>query len=1087
MAAPFAARPAPWRATANRALTTKPYLPTALGTPFPPMPRGSDARLQRSTDPTHAGPPPPMPQEVWRAHVVGRLAARWRHPVTVVIAGPGFGKTTALAQAVRSHAAAPVGVEAWVSCAAGHEDAGRLAADIVVALHGVPGTGDPLGDVLATMRAHAPVQVSVVLDDVHVIPDDSSAGAFLADLVRRLPAHAHLVLAGQRPPPTPLAHLRCRGLVHEIAEHDLVFTATEQARLADVLGCAPIDDRFHGWPALVRLALAASPAASTEYAREEVLARLTSCDRRALYALAVVGCGDHQLVARMVDTPVDLARLAAQVPLVSPAGPGAFRAHELWLAPAAASLDPAEARAMPARAVAELAARGDLVRAGWLAARHGDWEALARVGLALVRSTLSVLPVDTARGWLHLVPADQRETPELAVLEAAACATEDFTDPRIDGLLDRAAAEFGRRADPDGEVVALALGTVVAPSRGDVARIVGLAARAHAVPGADRHPVVRLAARGIRAAMAEMAGDPEAALDALAGAPLDEVPPPLATAAQRLRVHCLLLAGRADEAVVEAERHLATGGNGHSRLMPAFARWQAGDPSGYLAPAREDEPELAAPPPGTSARDAFVGDLFQAVIAASWGVASGRARIATALTSDRWDSSRDAALLTNALAAQRLLAHDEEAARAAFADLLGRHPITDALAVRHLRRFLALGYVLHPELRARWDADALGPAHERVRTVARTLLDARRGRRTAGPLDPALVFTALPLPWAVELACRRHALGADDGAALASWLVDAVGPAARAELRHLAGSPSTPPEGRDTSARISPESDPTVARAAARLLASLPVEPSETLTIGVLGPLELRRGGRRVDRPELRRYRVRELLAVLVAEGEVRRDRAIDLLWPELDAEAGGRNLRVTLAHLRRLLEPDRPAREAPFFLRADASIIRLFPSSRLTVDLWELRRLVAEAGVARRQGAIDKAVAHLDAATALWRGTPLADLDRLPGFDADIAGARLTQLDALMALGELQLSAGDAGRAGMAAERAITLDPYLEGAHRLAIAAAVAGRDPQRTEAGVRRVRAMLAELGVDPEPATLMLLRQAGAPLGARAGRAA
>ena len=62
---------------------------------------------------------------------------------------------------------------------------------------------------------------------------------------------------------------------------------------------------------------------------------------------------------------------------------------------------------------------------------------------------------------------------------------------------------------------------------------------------------------------------------------------------------------------------------------------------------------------------------------------------------------------------------------------------------------------------------------------------------------------------------------------------------------------------------------------------------------------------RRTPRPV--RARVRQLLALLVVEPHLRRDRAMALLWPDLDQTAASRNLRVTLTYLRQLFREPRP------------------------------------------------------------------------------------------------------------------------------------------------------------------------------------
>ena len=52
---------------------------------------------------------------------------------------------------------------------------------------------------------------------------------------------------------------------------------------------------------------------------------------------------------------------------------------------------------------------------------------------------------------------------------------------------------------------------------------------------------------------------------------------------------------------------------------------------------------------------------------------------------------------------------------------------------------------------------------------------------------------------------------------------------------------------------------------------------------------------------------------------------------------------------------------------------------------------------------------------------------------------------------------------------------PYDERAHRLAIAAHLQRRDGDAVRAAVAAARTMLDELGVEPEPGTRMLFRQA------------
>jgi DNA-binding SARP family transcriptional activator len=183
------------------------------------------------------------------------------------------------------------------------------------------------------------------------------------------------------------------------------------------------------------------------------------------------------------------------------------------------------------------------------------------------------------------------------------------------------------------------------------------------------------------------------------------------------------------------------------------------------------------------------------------------------------------------------------------------------------------------------------------------------------------------------------------------------------------------------------------------------------------------------------------------------------------------------LTSRRQLLEPERPSGEASFHLRGDASTITLYPSDYLVVDLWELRRLRRDADLSRDRSDIDRTIMLLDAATSKWRGDPLTDLADVIGQEPEVERVRLLQLDSLLELSELRLVRGQATNALVNAERALALDFYSERAHRLAIAAAVRTHDQQRAETATERTRAMLEDLGVEPEPATEILLRHAAA----------
>jgi DNA-binding SARP family transcriptional activator len=1014
--------------------------------------------------------------------------------VTLLVAGPGFGKTTLLAQAVRANQVAPRGIDVWVSCQAAHEDPVRFAAAILDAMSGDehgrgPGRAAAPGsrEVVDALIRRAPLEVCLLLDDVHEIPPGSPGAVVLREVARTLPATAHLILSGREAPDVPLARRAAAGEVTRIGSEDLAFTDVEVRALARRLGQddAPIAEPLHGWPAMVRLSLAAGPAAPWQYAREEVLSQLSDAQRQALAALAALGTGTAREVAEVAGAagsgvagePVTLDDLVRQVPLVGVLDDGRYRAHDLWAQALPRIIAARDSRVLRERAVAVLAARGDLARAGRLAREAGDWKLLGDLAADLVHTTLTALPRTIAESWLDAVPAAAADDPAFVLLRAAVLHAVDFMDTRIDPLLDRCWQGMLDGHDQRGAAAVLGQAMITAHSRADLARLAEVAEWGERLDG-PVSPVVTLLRANIAAMRAEAAGDPEAALAEFAQAPVREVPRPLALSLWRFHFHCLNMCGRGQEAAELADRTLGDAPDELVRLSGAMARWFDGDPSGLrrlrgeglgtvvahaVAGARigaraQGRPQ-AQVTDTTTAREAFVATALAAVMAASCGEDAPFPALPCGDPAS-YDNPRDAVLACAAQASVAVARGAEAVARQAYAEHVSRWPAEDKFAERHLRRFLALGYVLSDRLRAHWDGVALGPSHLAARATARAMVRARAGDLlAAGELAPAHALCFLPLSWSVELAARLAAAGHPRGYELCDWLADALGPAVHRQLRETARSPQP------------------VAAGAAQLLAALPAPPAHRTEIDVIGPMRLARDGVPVDAPELRRARVRQLLSALVLRPVLTRDQAIALLWPQLDPAKAARNMRVTLTHLRRLLEPGRSGGEASYHLRADGDMIRLMPSEFLSVDLWTLDVLDSQAGQARAGGDIDRAAALLADAVALWRGDPLPDLlhVRSPDVLGEVDQVRIRHVGRLLALGELRLVADDAAGSFALAERALSLEPFDARGHRLALAAALRGRGTARIRAAHRQVCAALKQLGVPPDPPTAILLRQA------------
>ena len=178
------------------------------------------------------------------------------------------------------------------------------------------------------------------------------------------------------------------------------------------------------------------------------------------------------------------------------------------------------------------------------------------------------------------------------------------------------------------------------------------------------------------------------------------------------------------------------------------------------------------------------------------------------------------------------------------------------------------------------------------------------------------------------------------------------------------------------------------------------------------GPMALRWSGQSVS---LRPMERAVMLALLCAKGHtLSTAKLVSQLWGRDPGDSGTRTLASHVAHIRRAL---RAAAGDDRLLVSDS--VRGGVDYRLTiepecVDAFRLERQVAVGCRMFEQGLPENAVTVLDAALALWRGTPLADVEGWPFARPEIARltnlyrtACITSMEARMALGRHREAVG--------------------------------------------------------------------------------
>jgi len=211
--------------------------------------------------------------KVIRSRLLTLLQEGLLHPLTLISAPAGFGKTTLLSEWA-SVATMPV---AWFSIDKNDNDPVQFMTYMMSALESIqPGIGS---EVLLMLRSFRPIpaqsiQVSlcnrlletktpfaVVLDDYHLI-ESQEIHQFITYFMEHLPPNVHVILSTRSDPPIPLSRLRARRQLVEIRSQDLRFTAEESIDfLNQVMGLslsgeeiATLETRTEGWVVGLQLA-----------------------------------------------------------------------------------------------------------------------------------------------------------------------------------------------------------------------------------------------------------------------------------------------------------------------------------------------------------------------------------------------------------------------------------------------------------------------------------------------------------------------------------------------------------------------------------------------------------------------------------------------------------------------------------------------------------------------------------------------------------------------------------------------------------------------------------------------------------------
>ncbi len=1049
-------------------------------------------------------PPRPRRHTLVRPRLQGRLLEALEVPLTIVHAGPGYGKTTAITSFLSEQSAQVV----WYGISEDDADPLPFLLHLIYGLRMVnPHLGEKALTILQEgegpnrpwllavsaflndMVFSSQQETLIVLDDFHLVDEVSAVRSIVEHLIDHLPPNAHLLIASRRRPPlSALPKWRARAEVLEVGESDLAFTPDEVGLLfraqygLDLTDpeCGTLAKRTEGWIIALQLVWQSlrkgsnladvwgqrpdSLEALFAYLAQEVLERQKPFVRRFLLTTAVLERLCPPTCDALMGEPGSEKVLAGleENGLFVQQGPGnAYRYHQLFhqFLRGQAQQDSETWRANHLVAARYFQDTGEADSAAYHFLAGEEYENAAQAICVAAPSLLDAGRVDALLGLLEDLPsATYARYPELMLRWGDGLRLTSRFDEALTSYR-RAADLYRSHGDDRGLCLALqAQGRVyldtIQPGEAE-----GLLQEALALS----HVLTESEQAQLLALMAENEtnrGRPE---DAAHFARLAAEQAPVR---EDLEIRALLRTGRVVAALGSLER-LERQGRVHAArshrevpLLISLLTSLTGDQERAQASAEEGI-RL-----GREKRSPFVegvglirlGHALQLNPLIPLEEVAERYREAIALM-DRLKVVRGKAEPLTGLA----LLYGHSAGDWAQAEKYGREGAEIAHASRDLW-FYGFGLL------------ALGSGalqNGQTDAAARYLNEAAEVFAEAGDAN-GLTLTRI---WQSLQAFRQADWTAFDqfmGQALSSAQTNQYG--FLFTRRTLYGL-------RDNQALIPllSEAQKRGVRAeyAAWLLSEMGIShpenhPGFTLRIRTLGAFAVWRGHQEVTAKEWQREKAKQLFQVFVTYRKrlLQKEQIIDLLWPGADSATAFRDFKVALNALWGALEPTRAARAASFYVLRQGSSYGLNLASGYWLDADEFESLVSRGLALAGKGQPEAATGALRRALDLYQGDFLEDAPYEDWATEERERLQVLYLRAAETLAQQAVREGDYESAILLCDRILARDHCWEEAFRLLMFSYYRlGNRSMALRTYDKCVQNLEAELGIKPMPATLQL----------------
>ena len=1075
-------------------------------------------------------PPRPAPALLSRSRLTERLLANLAHPVTLVTAPAGSGKTTLVADFVRTHAREFI----WYQL--DHTDA-----DPYVFLgyltHGikqlVPGFGDVMfsylqqsADVLASQPERAvdvllnevlekvEQQLIVVLDDYHHLGAETAVHRVVDRLLAYLPDVLHVIIISRDLPPLSLARLRSQASLTVVDRNELLFTDEETQELFRKVfdleltpeQLSEYRERTHGWitalqlvrqvaqrqalaggaregdaPDLVEI-LRQSERDIFDYFAEEVFADETEEVQRLLLRISLlerVETGVCTVVYPEANCRTVLPALVRRNVFMTVASDE--RGEEYRLHPLFKGFLRRRLRAELGRAglSAEHARYADhfLESGAWEQAIHHlieaeDFERAARVIAERGGEWIASGALSSLATFADALPKAILEAHPRALAHRAEVARLRGEYDTAQALFRSAATLLQEQNDPEGEAEALHSLATIARRRGDCGAAFTYLDRAVELTN-ERSPV-HIKCGNTRGLCLTATGE--------------------WTAAEReFRAALQLAEERGDE---HHARIIA-----HNLGLPAMIRGDFGEALRWLRRMLRDGKNLAPMPQEATAHlnmarcylyRGEIEDCEKHVEGALeccqlFNLAFSRAETFETygnLYRERSDAARAAEFYERAARA-----YDEAGINLTRCELL------EEQAILHLQlgNLTAARGLLDRLIEAREAARDERAIHTAKLTRGRVLLAQGDNEAARADLQPALEYFREHGFYYYEaqgsMALAAYYFNAGEESLMLEHLRRALDLAARYDYeywlqREVANNPRLfsqtevaellPADVREQLAAGTSRVEQRIVTPARAVEIASPQAVTD-LTINMLGPVEIFRDpARPLAADAWTTKRARDILCFIASRRHRRasKDTIIDTFWGEADFEAVEKNFHPTVSHIRKALNSNQPLKQN-FLLYRDGDY-QLSPDFSYRIDTEEFDRLLAEGETARRAREFDRCIESYEAAVKIYRGEFMQGT-----YDEWVEEQRsyyreqyLRLLEALAAVAQKM---EDWTRSLHLGQQILREDPYREDVHCMMMRAHAGQGNRHAVKEQYETLRKLLKEeLGVEPAAETQKVFKE-------------